>query len=93
MNVNAEVIFYGGTDPQAEVTINGHPVVLSPDGTFRYHFVLPNAAYKISIVAESPDGVETRAATLDFERSTEKTGIVTDTPQPPLGEPMGRKSS
>jgi hypothetical protein len=90
MHVNAEVIFYGGTDPRAKVTINGHPVVLNPDGTFRYHFIFPNADYKIDIVAESPDGVETRSAALDFLRATGKTGHVTDTPQPPLGEPMGR---
>jgi hypothetical protein len=30
MHVNAEVIFYGGTDPRAKVTIDGHPVALSP---------------------------------------------------------------
>ena len=91
MHVNAEVIFYGGTDPRAKVTINGHPVVLNPDGTFRYHFVFPNADYKIDIVAASPDGVEARSATLDFHRATGKTGVVTDTAQPPLGEPMGRQ--
>lgn len=92
MHVNAEVIFYGGTDPRAKVTINGHPVVLNADGTFRYHFVFPNADHKIEITAESPDAVETRAAALDFHRATGKTGVVTDTPQPPLGEPMGRVS-
>lgn len=90
MHVNAEVIFYGGTDPRAKVTINGHPIVLNSDGTFRYHFVFPNADYRIDIVAESPDKVETRSATLDFHRSTAKIGEVTDTPQPSLGEPMGR---
>jgi hypothetical protein len=90
MHVNAEVIFYGGTDPRAKVTINGQPITLNPDGTFRYHFVFPNADYRIDITAESPDRVETRAASLDFHRATAKTGVVTDTPQPPLGEPMGR---
>jgi len=91
MNVNAEVIFYGGTDPRAKVTIDGHPVALSPEGNFRYHFVFPNADYEIPIVATSPDGVETRSARLCFERSTGKIGIVTDTPQPPFGEPMGKQ--
>ena len=90
MHVNAEVIFYGGTDPRAKVTINGQPITLSPDGSFRYHFVFPNADYRIDIVAESPDGVETRSAALDFHRATAKSGVVTDTAQPPLGEPMGR---
>jgi uncharacterized protein len=91
MHVNAEVIFYGGTDPRAKVTIDGHPVALSPGGTFRYHFIFPDGACEIPIVATSPDGVETRQATLRFERATDKTGHVDDTPQPPLGPPMGAR--
>jgi len=90
MHVNAEVIFYGGTDPRAKVTIDGKPVALDSNGNFRYHFVFPNADHQIPIIAESPDGVETRSATLQFHRATGKVGVVTDTPQPPLGEPMGR---
>lgn len=92
MNVNAELIFYGGTHPQARVTIDGKPVQLQPDGTFRFHFVYPDAGYEIPIVAVSPDGLETRRAVLRFERSTSCEGQVDATPQPPLGEPMGRKS-
>jgi Uncharacterized protein conserved in bacteria len=92
MHVNAEVIFYGGTDPKARVTINGVPVPLDAQGNFRYHFVFPNADYEMPIVAESPDGLETRSATLRFHRATGRVGLVTDTPQPPLGEPMGRLS-
>ena len=30
MHVNAEVIFYGGTDPRAKVTIDGKPIKLNP---------------------------------------------------------------
>ena len=92
LNVNAEVIFYGGTDPRARVTIDGKPVQLNPDGTFRYHFIFPDGAYEIPIVAVSPDGVETRSAVLRFQRGTEKTGKVDDTAQPPLSAPMGARS-
>jgi hypothetical protein len=91
MNVNAEVIFYGGTDPLAKVTVDGQPITLNPDGTFRYHFIFPNGQYEIPIVATSPDGVETRSAVLRFSRGTEKTGQVDDTAQPPLGAPMGTR--
>lgn len=90
MHVNAEVIFYGGTDPRASLTIDGKPVPLQPDGTFRFHGVFPNADYEIPIVATSPDGQESRAATLRFHRDTQKVGIVTDSGQPPLAEPVGR---
>ena len=92
MHVNAEVIFYGGTDPGAKVTIDGKPITLNPDGTFRYHFIFPNGTYEIPIVAVSPDGVETRSAVLRFHRGTEKTGKVDDTAQPPLAAPMGASS-
>jgi len=92
MHVNAEVIFYGGTDPRANVTVDGKPITLNPDGTFRYHFLFPDGSYEIPIIATSPDGVETRAAVLRFERGTRKQGKVEDTAQPPLGAPMGASS-
>jgi hypothetical protein len=92
MHVNAEVIFYGGTDPLAKVTIDGKPIKLNPDGSFRYHFIFPDGVYEIPIVAVSPDGVETRSAILRFQRATQKTGKVDDTSQPPLVPPMGSAS-
>ena len=67
-------------------------VVLRPDGSFRYHFVLPDGEFEIPIVATSPDGVETRRAVLRFERATGREGEVGATAQPPLGEPFGRKA-
>ena len=92
MHVNAEVIFYGGTDSRAKVTIDGKPITLNPDGTFRYHFIFPDGVYEIPIVAFSPDGVESRSAVLRFERGTKKSGKVDDTSQPPLTPPMGSVS-
>jgi len=89
MHVNAEVIFYGGTHPKAKVTIDGKPVALASDGSFRYHFVFPDGNYEIPITATSPDGVETRSATLRFERATARTGDVGHTSQPPLAAPLG----
>ena len=92
MHVNAEVIFYGGTHPDAKVWIDDKPVALNPDGTFRHHFIFPDGTYEIPIVAESPDGVERRSATLKFERGTRRNGNVGATAQPAfLSEPMGRR--
>jgi hypothetical protein len=91
LHVNAEVIFYGGTHPNAKVTIAGKPVQLNPDGTFRHHFIFPDGNYEIPITATSPDGVETRSATLTFDRSTARTGDVGHTAQPPLPSPLGAK--
>ena len=90
MHVNAEVIFYGGTHPEAKVTVAGQPIQLQPDGTFRYHFIFPDRDFEIPIVAVSPDGKETRSATLFFRRETTRQGDVGHTVQPPyLAEPMG----
>ena len=92
MHVNAEVIFYGGTHPQAKVTIAGRPVQLQPDGTFRYHFKFPDNDFEIPIVAVSPDGIETRSAVLSLRRDTARYGDVGATAQPEyLDAPMGGK--
>ena len=92
MHVNAEVIFYGGTHPDAKVWIDGKQVALNPDGTFRFHFKFPDGNYEIPIVAQSPDGVEERSASLSFERATARKGDVGHTAQPAkLSKPMGRK--
>jgi hypothetical protein len=90
MHVNAEVIFYGGTHPEAKVTVAGQPIQLQPDGTFSYHFIFPDRDFEIPIVAVSPDGKETRSAVLFFRRETTRQGDVGHTAQPPyLAEPMG----
>jgi hypothetical protein len=92
MHVNAEVIFYGGTHPEAKVTIDGRPIQLQPDGTFRYHFKFPDNDFEIPIVAVSPDGVETRSAILSLRRDTARFGDVGATGQPEyLGTPMGER--
>jgi hypothetical protein len=90
MHVNAEVIFYGGTHPGAKVWIDGRQIQLAADGSFRFHFRFPDGNYDIPIVAESPDGVERRSASLRFERATARAGEVGHTPQPGhLNPPMG----
>ena len=92
LHVNAEVIFYGGTHPDAKVRIDGKEVQLGPDGSFRYHFRFPDGDYEIPIVAESPDGAEQRSAILQFRRNTTRRGEVGQTRQPPgLENPLGPK--
>jgi hypothetical protein len=92
MHVNAEIIFYGGTHPDATVTVNGQSIRLAPDGSFRYHFTLPDGDYNIPIVATSPDKVEQRSATLSFQRGTSRVGDVGSTSQPgELNSLIGRR--
>ena len=92
LHVNAEIIFYGGTDPDATVWIDGKEIKLSPDGTFRYHYKLPDGDFAIPIVAQSPDKVERRTATLSFVRGTSRVGDVGATGQPQELSPLiGKK--
>ena len=92
MHVNAEIIFYGGTHPDATVTVEGKQIQLTPDGSFRYHFTLPDGDFEIPIVAVSPDKVEQRSATLTFKRGTSRVGNVGATGQPVELSPLiGRK--
>jgi hypothetical protein len=92
MHVNAEIIFYGGTHPDATVWVDGQEIKLAPDGTFRYHFTLPDGDFAIPIVAQSPDQVERRSATLSFVRGTQRAGEVGSTAQPSNLSPLiGKK--
>ncbi len=88
MHLNAEIIFYGGTAPDANLRINGQPVQLQPDGTFRFHFTLPDGSFEIPVVASSRDTSEQRSAQLSFRRQTETAGHVEVTPQPVHLEPL-----
>jgi hypothetical protein len=75
-NVNAELIIYGATEPDAKVTIGDRRIKLRPDGTFSFRFALPDGEYPLPAAAESADGEETREARLKFSRSTRYQGDV-----------------
>jgi hypothetical protein len=90
MHVNAELIIYGGTSPDAKVRVDGHDISLSKDGTFHYHFTFPDGNFHIPIDATSADGAEKRSALLSFLRMTELEGDVRKTGQPRVDEPIGR---
>ena len=68
--LDAELIVYGATEPNARVTLQGQPVKLRPDGTFTMRFSLPDGRQIIPAVAVSPDGVEERTVVLAVERNT-----------------------
>jgi hypothetical protein len=86
-NVNAELIIYGATEPDAKVTLGGHQIKLRPDGSFSYRFALPDGKYDMPAVAVSADGTDARAAELKFSRATEYLGDVGTHPQDPALKP------
>ncbi|HEY0455219.1 MAG TPA: DUF4912 domain-containing protein, partial [Verrucomicrobiae bacterium] len=81
INVNAELIIYGATEPDAEVKIGGRTIKLRSDGTFSYRFALPDGNYELPIAANSADHEEQRSAWLAFSRRTEYQGDVGKHPQ------------
>jgi len=74
-SVNAELVIYGATEPDAAVTIGGRRIQLRPDGTFSYRFSLPDGSYELPLAARSPQGDERRAE-LSFYRGTRYGGEV-----------------
>jgi hypothetical protein len=68
--IDAELIVYGSTEPNAKVTLQGEPVQVRPDGSFTVRFSLPDSRQIIPAVAASPDGVEERTIVLAVERNT-----------------------
>ena len=86
-NVNAELIIYGATEPDAKVTIGGRAIKLRPDGSFSFRFALPDGDYSLPAVAVSADGDDSRCAALKFSRSTDYQGDVGRHPQDPALKP------
>ena len=68
--LDAELIVYGATEPNARVTIQGEPIQLRADGTFTKRYALPDARQILPAVATSPDGYEERRIVLAVERNT-----------------------
>jgi len=69
--VNTELILYGATEPDAQVTVQGKPIKLRNDGTFTLRFALPEGTQNIPVEATSADGIDRRIITPIVTRRTE----------------------
>jgi len=70
LDVDAEMIVYGATKPGSYVTLQGEPVKLGADGTFRVRVEMPNKRQVIPIVANTSDGAARQTVVLAVERNT-----------------------
>jgi hypothetical protein len=77
--LECELIIYGGTEPNAKVTMQGRPVQLRPDGTFTLRYGLPDGKFIFDCHAASADGVEERVITPIVSRNTERPAPVIKT--------------
>ncbi len=90
-SINAELILYGATEPDATVTMGGRPIQLRPDGTFSCRFSLPEGEHAVTVTAVSAQG-DTRQVELRFSRSTDYRGEVAAAPQDPSLHPPEAES-
>jgi hypothetical protein len=80
-HVDAEMILYGRTKPDAKVTLATEPIKLRPDGSFTARLAMPDKRQVLPVVASTPDGVEQRTIVIAVERNTK------------VLEPMHRESN
>ncbi len=69
-DVDAELIVFGQTRPDAHVSLAGQPVRLREDGSFAVRKSMPDRRQVLPIVAGSRDGLEQRTIILAIERNT-----------------------
>ncbi|MCX6903545.1 MAG: hypothetical protein NTW03_08715 [Verrucomicrobia bacterium] len=86
-NLNAELIIYGATEPDAVVTLGGRQIKLRPDGSFSCRFALPDGIFSLAAEAASADGQDKRRAELGFSRATRYQAEVQKHPQDPSLQP------
>jgi uncharacterized protein len=60
LQVWTELVLYGETEPDAQVTVQGNPVELRPDGTFTLRFAMPDGEQVIPVRAISAKQDESR---------------------------------
>lgn len=68
--LDAELIVFGSTDPDGKLSLQGEPVELGPDGSFKLRFSMPEGRHIITAVAQTRNGIEERTKILAFERNT-----------------------
>lgn len=81
LEVDAELVVYGVTEPGSHVTLRGEPVKIQADGTFSLRLNLPDRRQVLPVVASSGDGAEQRTIVLAVERNTKVMEPVTREPE------------
>lgn len=70
LEVDAEMLIFGRTEPESHISLAGEPVKLRPDGTFSVRVHMPDRRQVLPIVSSSSDGLEQRTVVLAVERNT-----------------------
>lgn len=70
LKADTELIVYGTTETDAELTVAGEKVNLNSDGSFSLRFALPDGTKQIPIVATSSDKSISKQITFNVTRKT-----------------------
>jgi len=68
--LDAELVVYGATESDAQVTLQGKNIKLRRDGTFTVRFPFPDGTLDVPVVFESADKVDKGVMTARFTRKT-----------------------
>ncbi len=71
-HLDAELIVYGATEPDAQVTLQGTPIPLREDGTFTVRFALPDGRQEIPVTFVSADQIDQATVTPKVTRKTDR---------------------
>lgn len=69
-DVEAELVVFGSTHPDAHVSIGSEPVKVKPDGTFSVRLPFPDRRQVLPATARSRDGVDEQTVVIAVERNT-----------------------
>ncbi|MEM6363183.1 MAG: DUF4912 domain-containing protein [Planctomycetota bacterium] len=70
LDVDAELIVFGKTDPTASVMVSGRPVKLQRDGAFTVRLEFADKRQVLPVTAETRDGMRQRTTVIAVERNT-----------------------
>ena len=68
--VNAELVVFGSTHPDAHVSVGVEPVKVRTDGSFSIRLPLPDRRQVLPATAKSRDGVDEQTVVIAVERNT-----------------------
>lgn len=69
-DVNAELVVFGSTHPDAHVSVGSEPVKVRTDGSFSIRLPLPDRRQVLPATAKSRDGVDEQTVVIAVERNT-----------------------
>ena len=69
---DCELVVFGATEKDAEVTVGGRKIYINPDGTFTARFSFPDGVTRLQVKAISADKKQEKSVKIEATRKTER---------------------